>query len=143
MRAKQCPHCGQTISIDLLKSSGHHKAFIKRQVFPCPNCETPIQLPQKAEKLLSIGILCSVIVAPLTYYWLAEQTLSYLLFINGVILVLIGSLTNKLTLAKHQSKIKMEQAVIKKEAKEEVKKAPKEELEKEIKGAQKEKDNND
>lgn len=135
MRAKQCPHCGQTISLDLLKSSGHHKAFIKRQVFPCPNCETSIQLPQKAEKLLSIGILCSVIVAPLTYYWLAEQTLSYLLFINGAILILIGSLTNKLTLAKHPLKNKIE--------KEEINEALEKEIKETQKETQKEKDNND
>jgi hypothetical protein len=118
MRAKKCPHCHQAISHDRLKSSGHHKAFIKREVFPCPNCETPIQLPQKAEKLLSIGILCSVIIAPLSYFWLLEPTLGYLLFINGAILILIGSLTNKLVLAKHQSKNKVKQAAPKEEIKE-------------------------
>ena len=131
MRAKQCPHCSQTISLGLLKSSGHHKAFIKRQVFACPNCDTPIQLPQKAERVLSIGILCSLILAPLSYYFIATPMVSYLLFSNGAILILIGSFTNKLTLAKHQSKNKIEKDGIN------------EALEDEIKETKKEKDNNE
>lgn len=124
MRAKQCPQCRQNISLNQLKSSGLHKAFIKRQVFLCPNCETPIQLPAKAEKILSIGILFSLVLAPLGYYFLATPTLSYLLFSNGALLILIGSLTNKLTLAKDPSKTNTAQAA----ATEEVKAVPEEDL---------------
>lgn len=99
MRAQQCPQCHRSISLALLKSKGTHRALIERRVFLCPHCDTAIRLPPKAEKLVSIGILCSLVFAPLSYYLLALPMLSYLLFTNGTCLVLIGSFTNKLGLA--------------------------------------------
>jgi ssDNA-binding Zn-finger/Zn-ribbon topoisomerase 1 len=139
MLAKQCPQCHQPISLALLKSSGTHKAFIKRKAFACPNCETLIQLPQKAEKLVSIGILCSLIFAPLSFYFIAAPTLSYLLLSNGAILILIGSFTNKLTLAQDSSNTNMETASTKKDLNKESKDQPT----KPAKEVQKEADNNE
>jgi uncharacterized protein YbaR (Trm112 family) len=139
MRAKQCPQCHQPISLALLKSSGTHKAFIKRQAFACPSCKTPIKLPQKAERLVSIGILCSLIFAPLSYYFLAAPTLSYLLFINGAILILIGSFTNKLTLAKDLTNTNLEPASITNDLNKESEDKPI----KKAKEGQKEADNNE
>ncbi len=121
MRAKQCPQCHHLISLTLLKSTGSHKAFIKRQVFLCPHCETAIRLPQKAEKLMSVGILCSLIFAPLSYYLLTSLALGYLLFTNGAILILIGSFTNKLSLATPTAITKMPPAELNKASKKELK----------------------
>ncbi|MFT6968907.1 MAG: hypothetical protein ACJAUT_000171 [Cellvibrionaceae bacterium] len=147
MRVKQCPQCHQSISLALLKSTGTHKAFIKRQGFLCPHCETAIRLPQKAEKLVSVGILCSLIFAPLSYYLLTAPTLGYLLFINGAILILIGSFTNKLSLATPTAITKMPPAELNKESKEELKENLNKELDKkpedETKETRKEKNNND
>ncbi len=146
MRVKQCPQCHQSISLALLKSTDTHKAFIKRQVFLCPHCETAIRLPQKAEKFVSVGILCSVIFAPLSYYLLTAPTLGYLLFINGAILILIGSFTNKLSLATPTAITKMPPAELNKES-EEVKENLNNESDKkpedETKETRKEKNNND
>lgn len=118
MRAKQCPHCHQKISHSLLKSSKRHKAYIKREVFACPHCEEPVQLPPKAEKILSAGLLFSVIFAPLPYYWFAAQNISYLLFGIGVIFVFIGISTNKLIIAGHKTVEDTTRATIEKMTKE-------------------------
>ncbi len=106
MPAKQCPQCHQNISLEALKGSGADKAYIKREVFACPHCEAPIQLPAKAEKILSIGLLFSVILAPLSYYWLGAQMPSFVIFIFGAILIVIGTSTNQLVKAQSQAKNK-------------------------------------
>lgn len=96
MLAKQCPQCRQKIHLTELKRSGSDKAYIKRKPFRCPHCESLIQLPLKAEKILSIGLLFSVILAPLSYYWFGLQTPSSVTFILGAILIVIGISTNQL-----------------------------------------------
>lgn len=102
MLAKQCPQCHQKINLAELKRSGSDKAYIKRKPFACPHCESLIQLPLKAEKVLSIGLLFSVILAPLSYYWLGLQTPSSIIFILGALLIVIGISTNQLINAKEQ-----------------------------------------
>ena len=96
MLTKQCPHCHQHISVETLKHTGAHKAYINREVFACPHCGKAVQLPAKAEKTLAIGLLFSVIVAPLCYYWYAVQIPSYIIFTIGAIFIIIGSSTNQL-----------------------------------------------
>ncbi len=103
MLSKQCPQCHKNISLETLKGSGADKAYIKREVFACPHCEALIQLPAKAEKILSVGLLFSVILAPLSYYWLGAQTPSFVIFIFGAILIVIGISTNQLVSAKDQN----------------------------------------
>ncbi len=99
MLKKHCPSCRQVITPNLLKNSGADKAFLKRESFPCPHCKTQIKLPVNAEKMVSIGLLFSVIVAPLLYYWELTNLGSYLLFSVGIILIIIGTMKNQLHIA--------------------------------------------
>ncbi len=100
MLKKRCPYCQHIITPDLLKDSGVDNAFLKREPFPCPNCKTQVKLPLNAEKMVSIGLLFSAIAAPLLYYWKQATVGSYLLFIIGIILIIIGTMKNQLQIDK-------------------------------------------
>lgn len=56
-------------------------------------------LPVLAEKLVSIGLLLSVILTPLIYYWyestLDKPILSWVIFILGIALILFGTIKNQ------------------------------------------------
>jgi len=112
MLNKHCPHCQKQITRgDLIKLNAQ-KDYISRKTVNCPHCEQLIQLPPLAEKLISIGLLLSVIFAPLNVYWFNGITsnsglnsefnygpnsvfISGLIFGLGVLLIIIGVIKNQ------------------------------------------------
>lgn len=96
MQAKHCPHCQKVITLQLLREHGVHKAYLRREVFACPHCQQGVQLSPLSEKLTAIGILFSVVAAPLAYYWYQATYVSYGLFVFGLILIASGALNNQL-----------------------------------------------
>lgn len=109
MLNKHCPTCRKTISRDDLTHKNTQKDYIGRKPINCPHCEQLIQLPSLAEKLISIGLLFSVIIAPLNFYWFNEtlldtsssetsqhsQFVSSLLFGLGILFIILGAVKNK------------------------------------------------
>jgi hypothetical protein len=96
MRSQLCPLCKQTITLVDLQNTGVDKACIQRQVFPCPHCQNSIKLPGYAETLRSVGVLFSVIFAPLLYYWQVNASLIFIVFAFGLCLIIAGTLKSKL-----------------------------------------------
>ncbi|MGH1484612.1 MAG: hypothetical protein ACRBCI_00245 [Cellvibrionaceae bacterium] len=96
MLKKKCPYCATVITTNKLKKEGHDKALLKREAFPCPSCNKHISLPAYAETATSIGVLFAVVIAPLTYYWQASISGSYLFFSIGAVLIIFGSIKNQL-----------------------------------------------
>jgi endogenous inhibitor of DNA gyrase (YacG/DUF329 family) len=96
MRNLQCPACQQTITLEDLNKHKVRKACIQRDVFPCPHCQQKVKLPNNAETLRSFGILLSVVVSPLLYYWQMQNTLIFIIFALGIGFILTGTLKNQL-----------------------------------------------
>lgn len=95
MLNKHCPHCKKLIQRDDLLKTNRQKAYLARKVVNCPHCEHAIQLPPVAEKLVSTGLLFSVIAAPLMYYWFRDtlanvDVITGCVFALGIVLLLIG-----------------------------------------------------
>jgi uncharacterized protein YbaR (Trm112 family) len=96
MLNKKCPYCRETVSLEMLKQQGTNKALLNREVIPCPHCHKPVQLPAFAEKLVSVGLLLAVILAPLTLYWWSGKIISYTLLLIGLVFIVIGITKNQL-----------------------------------------------
>ncbi len=96
LKPLRCPHCDAAIEKRQLQNSGHLKAFLKSQSFPCPHCKEFALYPENADTLLSVGILITVILAPLLHLWEVTWADSKVVFGLGIIIVIAGMLTQKL-----------------------------------------------
>lgn len=104
MLKKHCPNCETQIKLNDLDKGSVRKTYLSRKPIECPHCKQLIQLPPIAEKLTSIGLLLSVIAAPLNYIWLADQSgnnglITGAIFTFGALLIIIGTIKNQPTLA--------------------------------------------
>lgn len=72
------------------------KAFLARKTFACPHCQQQIQLPERAEKLVSSGLFVAVIIAPLFYYWGWNAIDPKILFALGLAITITGLILQKL-----------------------------------------------
>lgn len=113
MLNKTCPHCQSILSIEKLKTNNNHKTYLARKPIPCPDCDQMLVLPAIAEKLVSIGLLFSVILTPLFYYWRGLDTekavLSWAFFILGILLIIIGSIKNQAQVYNVNNSVKREE----------------------------------
>ncbi|MBU3069559.1 hypothetical protein KOI40_06975 [Aestuariicella sp. G3-2] len=96
LKSLRCPHCQQPVDKPLLKERGLLQTFLKRKPFPCPHCEEQVVLPEKYETLISVGILISVILAPLLLIWEVSFLDSRAVFGLGAALAITGLITQKL-----------------------------------------------
>jgi len=103
MLNKHCPSCKTQIKLTDLQKGTHRKAYLSRKPVECPHCKQLIQLPPLAEKCVSIGLLLSVIAAPLYYYWFNNQASnneisSGVIFAAGLLFIAIGIIKNQPTI---------------------------------------------
>jgi len=96
LKPLNCPHCDSVINKRQLQKSGHLKAFLKSKSVPCPHCQQSVIYPEHADTLLSVGILIAVFLAPLFHVWEVSWVSSKAVFGAGVIIAIIGMLTQKL-----------------------------------------------
>lgn len=91
-----CPWCQATVTKQQLKESGSLKAYLAREAVPCPHCQKLIELPEKAETMISSGLFIAVILAPLFYLYGWLNLNPFILFGLGVALILAGAWFQKL-----------------------------------------------
>tara|TARA_B100000809_G_scaffold45805_1_gene40206 strand:+ start:1901 stop:2212 length:312 start_codon:yes stop_codon:yes gene_type:complete len=91
-----CPHCQQPINKGLLQKHGALKAFLGSKPFPCPHCEQQVLFPENGDQVLSIGLLLTVILAPLFHLWQVDFIDSRVLLGLGIATIIVGIFTQKL-----------------------------------------------
>ena len=91
-----CPHCQKPIDKPLLQKHGALKAFLGSKPFPCPHCELQVLFPENGDQVLSIGLLLTVILAPLFHLWQVDFIDSRLLLGLGITTIVVGIFTQKL-----------------------------------------------
>ena len=96
LKSLPCPHCQQSIHKSQLQQQQLLKKYLSSKPFPCPNCSEKIIYPENADQLLSIGLLFTMILAPLFHLWQVEWFDSRLLLGAGIIITLMGIFTRKL-----------------------------------------------
>ncbi len=92
----RCPHCQYQISKADQANKHFRKLLLAREAVSCPKCEQLSRLPEQAEKLISVGLLISLIVAPLLMYWEMEKWLAMLVFALGAISIIVGAARQQL-----------------------------------------------
>ena len=95
-----CPACNQSISKRQLQSSGQLKAFLNSKEFACPHCQGTLQYPENGDRLLSLGILVAVFIAPLLQYWNADSIAGKVAFGIGAAMTITGIVTQKIDFIK-------------------------------------------
>ena len=90
------PHCQKPIDKRLLQKHGALKAFLASKPFPCPHCELQVLFPENGDQVLSIGLLFTVILAPLFHLWQVDFIDSRLLLGLGIATIVVGIFTQKL-----------------------------------------------
>ena len=91
-----CPHCQKPIDKRLLEKHGALKAFLGSKPFPCPHCELQVLFPENGDQVLSIGLLLTVIIAPLFHLWQVDFIDSRVLLGVGIATIVVGIFTQKL-----------------------------------------------
>lgn len=92
----RCPHCQYQISKADQANEHFRKPLLAREAVSCPKCEQLSRLPEQAEKMISVGLLASLIVAPLLMYWEMEKWLAMLVFALGAISIVVGAARQQL-----------------------------------------------
>jgi len=90
-----CPSCCKPVNRKNL-SKADYKTLLSRNIFACPHCQVKIQLPQRWEQMISLGLLTAVIFAPLSYYWRYLEQGALLILAGGVTMVAIGAFNQRL-----------------------------------------------
>lgn len=90
-----CPSCCKPVNQKNLSKAGY-KTLLSRKIFACPHCQAEIQLPQRWEQMISLGLLTSVIFAPLSYYWRYLEQGALLVLGSGIMMIAIGAFNQRL-----------------------------------------------
>ena len=99
LRPLPCPHCQRPINKPILKEHGLLSDFLKSKPLPCPHCDAKVIYPEKADTLLSVGLMVAAIVAPLFHYWQVEFLDAKWVFALGAAMTVAGIFTQKLAKA--------------------------------------------
>ncbi|MBB6522810.1 hypothetical protein [Pseudoteredinibacter isoporae] len=92
----RCPHCQYQPSKAEQAEEQWRKPLLAREAVSCPKCQQLSRLPEQAEKLISVGLLASLIVAPLLVYWDMEKWLALLIFAFGAVSIVMGAAKQQL-----------------------------------------------
>ncbi|GAA6152414.1 hypothetical protein [Pseudoteredinibacter isoporae] len=92
----RCPHCHYPPSKAEQAAEQWRKPLLARESVRCPRCHQLSRLPEQAEKLISIGLLASLIVAPLLVYWDIEKWVAVLVFALGALAIMGGAAKQQL-----------------------------------------------
>jgi len=101
LKALQCPHCQHKLSKAEQADKQWRKQLLAREPVSCPNCGGTSKLPEQAEKLISVGVLCCLIIAPLLAYWRDSAMPALSLFALGIAMIVMGAAQQQLQACDH------------------------------------------
>ncbi len=96
LQSLRCPHCQYQPSKEEQADKQWRQSLLAREPVNCHKCGLASHLPEFAEKLISVGLLASCIIAPALAFWASAQFSAIILFGLGIALVFIGAATQQL-----------------------------------------------
>lgn len=96
LHSLRCPHCGHQPSKEEQTDTQWRQTLLAREPVNCPKCGLPSQLPELAEKLISVGLLASCIIAPALAFWASAQLAAIIIFGLGIGLLILGAAKQQL-----------------------------------------------